>query len=146
MTISWPTQTRRSSRVWPYLTMKVRGVSMKKQKIVIPLDETPFSRQIIASVCRLYQPNAVTILLLHVAPKPDGLLASPPRAVTEAWPTPLYQSERDAELAQHPIYPMQAESSERSQLIEELEPETRALQAEGFDVMVSVQFGDPVAT
>jgi nucleotide-binding universal stress UspA family protein len=119
---------------------------MKKQKLIIPLDDTPFSRQIISHVCRLYGTEAVTLLLLRVAPEPEGMLSAPPRTITEAWPRPLYNSARDAELSNHPIYPLQEESSERSRLEQGLQPVFQDLQERGFDVRVSIEFGDPVET
>lgn len=119
---------------------------MKKQKIIIPLDETSFSRQVIPAVCNLYEPEAVSLVLLHVASEQEGLLSAPPRAITDTWLKPLYNSPKDAELSHHPIYPLQAESSERARIMESLLPVTRLLHLEGYSATAKIEFGDPVTT
>jgi nucleotide-binding universal stress UspA family protein len=92
---------------------------------------------------RLLQPATCEIILLRVTDPPAGLMPLPPRPVSIAWPLPLYESMRDAERANHPIYASQAEANVCARLADELMPVVHALQEAGFTVSVAVRFGDP---
>jgi nucleotide-binding universal stress UspA family protein len=119
---------------------------MLKQRLLIPLDGSPFSRHVLEYVRRFFSPSQVDLILLHVAAEPVGVLANPPRAVSSAWISQLYVSSQDAARAQHPIYATQQEASAGANLEVELTPIVRQLEAQGYSVTLSVQFGDPAAT
>jgi nucleotide-binding universal stress UspA family protein len=119
---------------------------MMKQRLLIPLDGSTFSQHILEHVRRLFRPEQVDLVLLHVAAEPPGVLANPPRAVSAAWTSHLYVSAQDAARAQHPIYVTQQEASTGANLELELAPVARQLEAAGYHVTMSVQFGDPAAT
>jgi len=85
----------------------------------------------------------VELILLHVAPPPSALVANPPRVLTTAWGTPLYVSERDAARARHPIYVTQVEASLGAHLVSQMRPEAQELEEAGYEVRITVRFGDP---
>jgi nucleotide-binding universal stress UspA family protein len=116
---------------------------MHKRKLLIPLDGSPFSRQILPHVRRLLSPESTTLILLRVMPLPEGYVGTPPRVVSPIWPLPLYEAERDAQQAHHPIYASQEQASFEALLESELLGEVHLLQEAGYDVSVAVRFGDP---
>jgi nucleotide-binding universal stress UspA family protein len=117
---------------------------MSTRKVLIPLDGSALSRMIIPHVQRLLRPSEHEIILMRVADRPAGLVANPPRPISLAWPVPMYDSERDAVRASHPIYASQAWASICAMLEDELVPVVHTLQESGFTVSVAVRFGDPV--
>ena len=80
---------------------------------------------------------------MRVTDLPAGLVPAPPRPVSLIWPVPMYDSERDADLAKHPIYASQAWASVSAMLEDEMLPIVHDLQAAGFAVSVAIRFGDP---
>jgi nucleotide-binding universal stress UspA family protein len=116
---------------------------MTKLTALIPLDGSAFSRQIVSHVCRLLDPERYALVLLRVAEPVEGLISAPPRPVSAGWPTAMYEHERDLEYANHPIYAMQQEQSQRAALERELLDEQRQLTQAGYVVSVVVRFGEP---
>lgn len=116
---------------------------MAKHKVLIPLDGSPFSQQIIPTVCRLLVPDEYAVILLRVADQPTGPGAMPPRPLAFAWPIEEYRSAQDATYARHPIYASQVEQGTRAGLACEVAGEQYALEAAGYSVMTVVRFGDP---
>jgi nucleotide-binding universal stress UspA family protein len=116
---------------------------MRKRKLLIPLDGSPFSRQIFPHVRRLLSPESTAVILLRVVPLPKGYIGLPPRVVSPIWPLPMYASERDAEQARHPIYSSQEQASLEALLVRELVEEVHRLQEADYEVSVAVRFGDP---
>jgi nucleotide-binding universal stress UspA family protein len=119
---------------------------MAKQRILIPLDGSPFSQHVINHIRDLFPPKDVELILLHVAAAPSGMIPNPPRAVSAAWTSPLYVSAQDAARAHHPIYVTQQEASVGANLELQLAPDAEQLEAAGYAVTVLVQFGDPATT
>jgi nucleotide-binding universal stress UspA family protein len=118
---------------------------MKRQTILIPLDGSAFSRQIIPHLLRLFDPRTHSLLLLRVAELPAGVTSAPPWPISSTFPLPTHFSERDFERARFPIYSSQEEQSARSTLEGSLRDAARALEEAGFQVSVAVRFGDPAA-
>jgi nucleotide-binding universal stress UspA family protein len=116
---------------------------MRKQKLLIPLDGSPFSQQIMLHMRRLLSPESTEVILLRVVPLPAGYIGLPPRIISPIWPLPMYESERDAEQARHPIYSSQEQASLEALLVQELLGEVHRLQEAGYEVAVAVRFGDP---
>ncbi|MEM6431605.1 MAG: universal stress protein [Deinococcota bacterium] len=120
---------------------------MKKFKVLIPLDGSPFSAQILPSVCRLLDPEQYSLTLLRVAPVPADVMPPPvpPRPVTVAGWTSFTDATSGAarELAKHPIYTSQVWESVRIELKRDLAKELGCLQDANFEVSLSVHFGDP---
>ena len=118
---------------------------MSKRTIIVPLDGSAFSRQIVPQLCRICDPAADTLVLLHVAEPVERSVAAPPRPMSVAWSAPMYNRAWDTEYAQHEIYASQIEQSERSALEQEFAGDRQMLEALGFKVMVEVRFGDPAS-
>ena len=118
---------------------------MKRQMILIPLDGSAFSRQIIPHLLRLFDPRTHDVLLLRVADLPAGVTSAPPWPISTTFPLPTHYSERDFERARFPIYSSQEEQSARSALERGLRDAARTLEEAGFHVGVAVRFGDPAA-
>lgn len=115
------------------------------RKVLIPLDGSDFSRQILPHVQTFIDPAENELVLLRVARTPEGITGMPPRPISAGLPFPLYyESERDAERAKHPIYASQAWDTLRAKLVDELEGDVEGLKGAGYTVSVAVVFGDPV--
>lgn len=117
---------------------------MAKHKILIPLDGSKFSQQILAQVLDFFNPADHELILLRVAPELHGLVPMPPQPLSVHWPMPLYQSHRDIELAQHPIYACQVWDSQEALLEYELRADLLYLRQAGFIASAAIRFGDPV--
>lgn len=116
---------------------------MGKRNILVPLDGSEFSRQIVSHVGRLCNPATDIIILLRVAEPMLGMIPLPPRVVSSAWTEPFYGTERDIEYAAHPIYASQIEQNERGALERDLLSDQQRLEAVGFTTVLDVRFGDP---
>lgn len=116
---------------------------MRVYKVLIPLDGSDFSRQILPHVCSLLNPSNTELILFHVAAPPEGLVGAPARLASAELPLPMYESKRDAELAKHPIYASQDWESFLATLEKELWDDVQALQDAGYIVSMAVRTGDP---
>ncbi len=116
---------------------------MTRQKVLIPLDGSDFSRQILPYVHRVLDLTNSELILLRVAESPAGLSGAPARVATTELPVPMYESERDAELAKHPIYASQVWESLEARLEDDLQADARHLEDAGYTVSTAVRFGDP---
>lgn len=118
---------------------------MPKRKILIPLDGSNFSQQILPQVTKFFNPADTELILLRVAPEPQGLVAMPPQSVAVHWPRPMYQSPREAELAHHPIYASQIRESQAARLEDELRANLLNLRQAGYTVSSRIRFGRPAS-
>lgn len=116
---------------------------MTRQKVLIPLDGSDFSRQILPYVRQVLDPADSELILLRVAESPAGLSGAPAKLATTELPVPMYESERDAELAKHPIYASQVWEGLEARLKDELQADARHLKDAGYTVSIAVKFGDP---
>jgi nucleotide-binding universal stress UspA family protein len=116
-----------------------------RRRLLIPLDDSAFSREIIPHIQRWFGPEDVTITLVRVVAPARGRTGMPPRPVSSAWTAPLYESEQDAMLARHPIYASQEHASLQAAVTTSLELEARALREAGYSVSVEVAYGEPAA-
>jgi nucleotide-binding universal stress UspA family protein len=116
---------------------------MTKLKVLIPLDGSEFSRQIIGRVRQFLRPDSQELTLLRVSEAPRGLVGTPPRIGVTVPYVPEYDSARDADLALHPIYQSQKMDSAISELSDELRSDRELLEGDGFTVHSEVRFGDP---
>jgi nucleotide-binding universal stress UspA family protein len=114
-----------------------------RRQLLIPLDDSSFSRTILPHVRRWFAPDSVALTLLRVVPAPVGRTSMPPRPVSSAWTTPMYASEQDVLLARHPIYASQEHGGIQAGVAATLEAEVRALRAAGYVVAVEAAYGDP---
>jgi nucleotide-binding universal stress UspA family protein len=110
-------------------------------RILIPLDGSEFSSQILGAVRRFFAPETSELVLYRVGAPPDGYTGLPPRPANPTMPVPMYETRMDVELAQHPIYSSQEADSRTSALADELEPLAQQLRSAGFTVTVEAVLG-----
>jgi nucleotide-binding universal stress UspA family protein len=116
---------------------------MTKTKVLIALDGSAWSRQILTPIRQLCTPTAHELVLLRVAELPSGIVGAPPRPISPSWMGTMYESRRDLEYTLHPIYDSQQEANERAALELTLLPDQQMLQRQGYQVTSVVRFGPP---
>jgi nucleotide-binding universal stress UspA family protein len=117
---------------------------MTTQKILIPLDGSEFSGQILPYLPKFFDPAENEIIFLRVAGETiHGLTPTPPQLPADIWSEPAYQTHRDAHLAKHPIYASQVRGSMEAELEEALREDLRMLRDSGYRVSIVIKFGDP---
>lgn len=117
---------------------------MASFKVLIPLDDSEFSRRVVREVCRLFAAQDHEIILLRVAEEPAGVTASPtPRMLSNGMIFPVHGSEVEANRASHPIYASQEWETAKAAMFDELQPDIAYLRKAGYRVSSSVRFGDP---
>lgn len=120
-----------------------------KHKVLIPLDGSEFSRQILPYVREFHSPDETALILLRVVARPHGRAGKPARPVfgqrmtSSTWALATYEKAEDARYASHPIFSSQEYDSRRAQLRDELQPLVRRLEEWGYTVSADVRFGDP---
>jgi nucleotide-binding universal stress UspA family protein len=116
---------------------------MKRQTVLVPLDGSSFSQQIVPHIQRLFDPQTYSLILLRIAEMPIGVTSGLALPMSGSFPLPSYVTALDFERARHPIYAEQQEQSLRTTLERELRQATGILQGAGYHVTVVVRFGDP---
>src|SRR5690349_11911497 len=116
---------------------------MTRTKVLIALDGSAWSRQILTPIRRLLSPAAHELVLLRLAEPPTGIVSVPPRPISAGWISTMYENRRDLEYSLHPIYDSQQEGNERAALEMTLLPDQQLLQRDGYSVTSLVRFGDP---
>ncbi len=112
---------------------------MAPHKVLVPLDGSEFSRQVLPYIRSLLDARLFSVILLRVASTPEGVTSPPPRPLAlDGWL--LGRDPRDHE---HPIFQSQVWDGLRAELRQELEPELSLLTESGFGVTALVRFGDP---
>jgi len=116
---------------------------MLKHRILIPLDGSHFSQQILSQIRRFLDPVENELILLRVAPLPEGMVGMPAKPAAVEWPISVHASHRDAEMARHPIYASQVWATQEARVKDELWEEVSYLREAGYVVSVEVKFGEP---
>ena len=116
---------------------------MAKRKVLIPLDGSDFSRQILDVVRRFLSPEQYELSLLRVGETQPGHVGRPTHPASAEVPLPMYDSPTDLENTHHPIYASQEYDSAVAGLQGELDVERRQLEANGYTVNTEVRLGDP---
>jgi len=110
---------------------------MADRKVLVPLDGSEFSRQVLPYVRSLLDPSAYRVMLLRVASTPEGVTSPPPRPLAlDGW-----LLGRGADHT-HPIFQSQVWDGLKAELRANLEPEVELLSQAGFAVTTVVRFGD----
>lgn len=99
---------------------------MPKNKVLIPIDGSQFSLQILPYVARFLRPEENELILLGVAEEPQMVAIEGPGSENLT------------------IYVDQAEASIQTNFYDEMLPYTRMLEKDGFTVSTRVRFGDPI--
>jgi nucleotide-binding universal stress UspA family protein len=118
----------------------------KKKHILIPLDGSAFSLQVLESVKAFLPPEENQLILLTVERDSGGLVAGPAQAaaIAGASYTAMYNSHRDAMRAHHPIYATQEQESTTAAVRSAMQKTVRQLESYGYEVELAVRFGEPV--
>jgi nucleotide-binding universal stress UspA family protein len=116
-------------------------VSMTKRKVLIPLDGSDYSRQILPQVQAWLKPDAHDLILIRVSEPPQGLTRASHPTRNENVQIPEFDSSADADIAAHPIYQSQKMDSAISALSDALRPERESLEAAGYTVSIEIRFG-----
>jgi nucleotide-binding universal stress UspA family protein len=113
-----------------------------KLKVLVPLDNTTFSRQILGYLGRYLDPTKHELVFFRVVPRVQAFVPGPMETVPVGglWAEAAYRSHRDANLAKHPIYLDQIQSSVQAQIEDELQSDAKPFQEAGFQVSVIVKF------
>lgn len=116
-----------------------------KKRILIPLDGSPFSLQILQSVQEFLPPGENKLILLRVEADTKGLVAGPaqPAVAAGVGYTPIYANQQDALRAHHPIYATQEEESKVAEVRSKLHQVMNYLEGLGYEVDWAVRFGEP---
>jgi nucleotide-binding universal stress UspA family protein len=116
---------------------------MTKRKVLIPLDGSEFSRQILGVVQEYLSPQEVALTLLQVT-TPDLLTADKSSYASalddQVW-TGAYTA-RAQQLEHQWTLPAQERETYRVELQGTLEQEACALRKRGYEVIAEVHFGD----
>jgi len=108
-----------------------------RHKVLVPLDGSDFSRQVLPYVRSLLDPGTFDVMLLRVAATPEGVTAPPPRPLAlDGW---ILGQGEPAEI--HPIFQSQVWDGLKAELREELGPEVNLLRQAGFSVSAEARFG-----
>ena len=116
---------------------------MTRTKILIALDGSAWSRQILTPIRQLFTSADHALILLRVAEPPTGIVGAPPRPILASWMRTMHESRHDLEYTLHPIYDSQQELNERDALEITLLPDQQSLERDGYRVTSMVRFGDP---
>jgi len=116
---------------------------MTKSKVLISLDGSDFSRQVVSEVRKFFGPDQIEITLLRVGDIQHGHTGRPSRPASAEMPVPMYDSAQDVEYMQHPVYASQEYDSAISIVQDELQADRQALETNGYTVKSIVKFGDP---
>lgn len=116
---------------------------MVTTKLLVPLDGSTFSRQILPHLRRLFPPEACALQLLHVAQPPVSADAlAYPMSVGTDYAFYTYGGVQGD--SRHPIYDSEELGSFRRTLEDELREEAALFQEAGYNPTISVHFGSPV--
>jgi nucleotide-binding universal stress UspA family protein len=117
---------------------------MKNLRILIPLDGSEFSQQILPYLRQWLDPATTDLIFLRVYTKPvHGLVPRPPTAASADWRSPHYEAAQDANLARHPIYASQMRDSLRAELETDILLNLNDFRQAGYPVSVEIRFGEP---
>lgn len=116
----------------------------KLRTVLIPLDGSAFSRQVLPVVRRTFRPDECILQLLRVAVGPEETNAGSPRFVPAGQAVmPGQPADSGIERATEPASRGLDEAALQRFLEDELQADLYYLQAAGFEVTTQIRFGDP---
>lgn len=120
---------------------------MNTKKVVLPLDGSPFSHDILEYVCQFIKPGEAELIVLRIAPWPRGLTEPSHQIAPINWLLPAnaerYDLLPDVKPAFHPVYASQEAERVRGQILDELQDQTHQLRTAGYRTRCVVEFGEP---
>jgi nucleotide-binding universal stress UspA family protein len=115
---------------------------MTKQTVLAPNDGSAFCREIYPHLLKFFPPEQTRLILLRVGAPPAGHVPAPPRPTGYDGAVTMYASDRDANLAVHPIYASQEWESAIAEIQSELAGDIHLLSEAGYEVVLEVRFGE----
>ncbi len=112
-------------------------------RILIPLDGSDFSAQVLGTVQKFFAPSACELVLYRVGTPTEGYTGLPPRPATAEVQVPMYDTDREIEFTRHPIYSSQEEDSALASLTDQLEALAQPLRDAGYTVTSDADLGNP---
>lgn len=118
---------------------------MTKRRVLVPLDGSEFSRQIVQIVQNFFDPRDVALILLRVAPPPNLPVELPSARDMLVGGYPMAGSYESYQSAMERSFTASERKMEtlRTELIDEMRPDLDQLREAGYAVKAEVQFGDP---
>ncbi|MDI9548090.1 MAG: universal stress protein [Chloroflexota bacterium] len=116
---------------------------MTRHKVVIPVNGSEFSRQIVDYVIEYLPAEDNEIVLLRVGQRQEGFVGRPARLAGPDTDVAMYDTSRDVTEAAHPIFATQVEQSTEAEFRREMRPVMNALLDNGYQVEWVVRFGNP---
>ncbi len=115
---------------------------MPNNKVLIPLNQSDLSQEILPYVEKFVSANENDLILFFVTKPPSGVGFGEPDLAAGYVPMP---SDEPVRPTLHPIYATQAQDSIKAHVEAELMPVTNRLKEAGYKVSIVVGFGkDPV--
>ncbi len=114
-------------------------------RVLIPLDGSAFSRQILPHVRLLLRPDEHELTLLRVAAPPALPMRDAPATVSVDYLSVPIEAMPGPERGRAAVEPAQIEAHARAAIEDELNEDVYYLQAAGFVVTTAVRFGEPAA-
>lgn len=117
---------------------------MSKRKVLIPLDGSEFSRQIVGVVQNFFDARDVSLVLFRVAQPPSVPLEIPSARDMIVGSYPMSGSYEAYNAAMERSYALIEQEMEtlRSEIADELRPDAERLREQGYSVRAEVQFGE----
>lgn len=106
--------------------------------ILVPLDGSDFSRSALDALARVFEPERCRLVLFRVGSSPPSV-GGPPRR-RRPMPSELMLEEPEEETH---VWDSQEWESSRQALRDEISPDVRRLEREGWRVELATAFGDP---
>ncbi len=116
---------------------------MTRHKVVIPVNGSEFSRQIVDYVSEFLSAQENEIVLLRVGQRQEGFIGRPARLAGPDTDVAMYDTSKDVTEAAHPIFATQVEQSTMAEFRVEMQPVMKALEDKGYQVEFVVRFGNP---
>lgn len=116
---------------------------MKKKTVLIPLDGSPFSAQIVAPALANFDPARVAIVLLHVCAPPEIYALAEREAVEDASMPPAFPTVPETLRRLGRSDPALDAEAQTAQALQMMAPARQAFEAAGFEVQVEALFGAP---
>lgn len=110
---------------------------MAERTVLVPLDGSPFARTVLGALRSLVDPGNTRLTVLRVGDTPPHVGAPPDRrTVTPEMMLPEVEPEAQ-------VWDSQEWESARQRLRDDVAPDARRLEREGWAVEIATAFGDP---
>lgn len=119
---------------------------MNKRKVLLPLDGSVFSQQVLPHIPQWFSPHEVEVILFRVMEEPSAGTGAYADILNDDAAYGISAGrlgQQEIELAKHPIYTTQIEASIRANAKADLTNDKATLEDDGFAVSAEIVFGNP---